>query len=292
MPLPSPLVDLFDRSTGSRLPLPRELTRLCGEVRFPRHVGRPHVIANFASTVDGIVSLGGDGPRSGGSAITALDPHDRMMMGLLRAVSDVVVVGAGTFRAVPHHVWTPEATFAPLGAAYASLRTRMGLAPQPRLVVVSASGKVDPRQPAFQVPHQPSLIVTTPRGKSRLLALGTSTKGTRPGGPQVWVGGEGPRIRPSTVLRGLARNGRARLILLEGGPSLLADFLQDDLLDELFLTVAPQVAGRDGASGRRGLVEGRTFGPDRPLWGKLRAVRRGGDLLFLRYGFGPGARAA
>ena len=292
MPLPSPLVDLFDRSPGSPLPLPRELSRLCGEVRFPRHVGRPHVIANFASTVDGVVSLGGDGPRSGGSAITALDPHDRMMMGLLRAVSDVVVVGAGTFRAVPHHVWTPGAVFAPLANAYATLRARMDLAPQPRLVVVSASGKLEVSHPAFNVPDQPSLIVTTPRGKVRLLARGPLTEGARPGGPEVWVGGEGPRIRPSTVLRGLARSGRARLILLEGGPSLLADFLQDDLLDELFLTVAPQVAGRDGASRRRGLVEGRTFGPDRPLWGKLRAVRRGGDLLFLRYGFGPGARAA
>ncbi len=292
MPLPSPLVDLFDLSPGSPLPLPRELSRLCGEIRFPRHAGRPHVIANFASTVDGVVSLGGDGPRSGGSAITALDPHDRMMMGLLRAVSDSVVVGAGTFRAVPRHVWTPEVAFSPLGAAYASLRNRMGLAPQPRLVVVSASGKVDLRQPAFHVPDQPSLIVTTPRGKARLLVRRPLAEGALPEGPEVWVGGEGPRIRPRSVLRGIARNGRARLVLVEGGPSLLADFLQDGLLDELFLTVAPQVAGRDGASRRRGLVEGQTFGPERPLWGKLRAVRKGGDLLFLRYGFGPGARAA
>lgn len=72
---------------------------------------------------------------------------------------------------------------------------------------------------------------------------------------------------------------------MEGGPYLLADFLAEGLLDELFLTLAPQVAGRDDASARLGLVSGRVFAPACPLWATLVGVKRGGSHLFLRYAF-------
>ena len=67
-------------------------------------------------------------------------------------------------------------------------------------------------------------------------------------------------------------------------------FEQDALkrLDELFLTLAPQVAGRDASAERPGLVEGRIFAPDTPVWGELVEVRRAGEHLFLRYAFPSG----
>ena len=65
----------------------------------------------------------------------------------------------------------------------------------------------------------------------------------------------------------------------------MADFLAERMLDELFLTLAPQLAGRDVRNPRLGPVEGRTFGPDHPLWGRLLSVRRGDRLLFLRTRF-------
>jgi len=77
-----------------------------------------------------------------------------------------------------------------------------------------------------------------------------------------------------------------QIILVEGGPRLMGDFFAEQCLDELFLTLAPQVAGRDDASERPGLVAGQSFAPERPLWGTLVGVKRAGSHLFLRYAFG------
>lgn len=65
--------------------------------------------------------------------------------------------------------------------------------------------------------------------------------------------------------------------------SLAGDFLAEVCLDELFLTLAPQFAGRDESVERFGLVAGKLFAPDQPRWGRLIAVRRGENHLFLRY---------
>ena len=76
------------------------------------------------------------------------------------------------------------------------------------------------------------------------------------------------------------------VILVEGGPQLIGDFFAERCLDELFLTLAPQVAGRDDTSERPGLVAGKRFAPEHPIWGTLVGVKRGGSHLFLRYAFG------
>ncbi len=65
----------------------------------------------------------------------------------------------------------------------------------------------------------------------------------------------------------------------------MGDFLAEGSLDELFLTLSPQVAGRDGTVERPGFVAGKRFAPERPLWGTLAGVKRGGSHLFLRYAF-------
>ena len=70
-----------------------------------------------------------------------------------------------------------------------------------------------------------------------------------------------------------------------GGPQLLGDFFAEGLLDELFLTLAPQIAGRDTSTERPGLVTGQRFAPEHPLWGTLVSVKRAGSHLFLRYAF-------
>src|SRR6266545_2705206 len=75
------------------------------------------------------------------------------------------------------------------------------------------------------------------------------------------------------------------LTLLEGGPQLIGDFFAEHLLDELYLTLAPQLAGRDDSVERPGLVAGKQFAPEHPVWGTLVGVKRGGNHLFLRYAF-------
>ena len=66
---------------------------------------------------------------------------------------------------------------------------------------------------------------------------------------------------------------------------MLGDFLAEELLDELFLTLAPQIAGRGASKPRPGLVEGHRFAPEHPLWGQLLSVKRRESHLFLRYAF-------
>ena len=70
---------------------------------------------------------------------------------------------------------------------------------------------------------------------------------------------------------------------MEGGPRLLGQFVADGLLDEQFLTIAPQLAGRDEQARRPGLIEGQRLIPQRPTWARLVSARAAGDYLFLRY---------
>ena len=83
-------------------------------------------------------------------------------------------------------------------------------------------------------------------------------------------------------LAGLGARLGARLILTEGGPHLLGQVVGDDVLDQLFLTLAPQLVGR-AATGRLGLVEGIALSPADARWHDLVSVRRSDHHLFLRY---------
>ncbi len=66
-------------------------------------------------------------------------------------------------------------------------------------------------------------------------------------------------VSAAAVLEAIARQRACDLILTEGGPQLLGEFLKERLLDELFLTLAPQVTGRDGYHPSPGLCRRRAF---------------------------------
>jgi riboflavin biosynthesis pyrimidine reductase len=90
-------------------------------------------------------------------------------------------------------------------------------------------------------------------------------------------------IPPRSILDAVGRMNAGKRILIEGGPRLLGEFYAQRLLDEQFLTLAPQIAGREYGDARLGLVMGQAFPPDGTRWGALSDVRRGGSHLFLRY---------
>ncbi len=275
----TPLESLYDapQDKAVAVPLPAELARLYGQLQFPAHPGRPYVISNFVATLDGVTALGDE---SGGGAISGFSIHDRMVMGLLRAVADAVVIGAGTLRADPAHIWTSESIYAPLAAEYRALRAALGKPRPPLTVIVTGRGSVDTALPVFQSGQAPVLVVTTPQGAAEL-----RKRGLPPSCAVAVAGDDGP-ITAQGVVEAIARHQRSDIILVEGGPRLLGAFFDERLLDELFLTLAPQVAGRDAGVERPGLVAGRLFAPERPVWGRLLSVKRGGSHLFLRYGFG------
>ena len=275
-----PLETLYEPDQGGAdLPLPPELAALYGPLRVPLHPGRPYLVGNFVTSLDGVASLATPG-HEGGGPISGHDPHDRMVMGLLRAAADVVVVGAGTQRAAsPSHLWTAEYIDPARADSYRALRARLGRPRPPLNAVVTARGEIDPGRRLFRSGEVPVLIVTTAAGSRRLQGLGLP--------PSVQVAGtEGPdRLSARSIVDAIGRTRASDVVLVEGGPHLLGDFLAEGLLDELFLTLAPQVAGRDGAAARPGLVAGRTFAPEHPLWATLVGVKRGGSHLFLRYAF-------
>ncbi|MDZ4277786.1 MAG: dihydrofolate reductase family protein [Dehalococcoidia bacterium] len=270
----TPLEPLFEGDTGSDLALPPALSRLYGPLRFPR-TAKPHVVANFVSTLDGVVALeaGRAGVDiSGGSA------HDRMVMGLLRAVADIVVTSAGTLRSIPDHVWTAERIYPPLAEAYRDLRAALGKPEPPLNVIVTGSGELDPGARVLRG-EAPALVLTTARGAEQL-----SKHSPLPRAVQIAAVTDSRVIGASAALEAALRARPAEFVLLEAGPQLTAHFLAERALDELFLTLAPQIAGRDGAE-RPGLVSGRTFAPDDARWATLMSARRGGSHLFLRYSF-------
>jgi riboflavin biosynthesis pyrimidine reductase len=98
----------------------------------------------------------------------------------------------------------------------------------------------------------------------------------------VEVATDGDTVPPHEIVS-LAAGLGARVVLCEGGPHVIGDLLAARLLDELFLTVAPQMAGRDETTARLALVEGIAFSPPDAPWAALRSVHRSSDHLFLRY---------
>ena len=260
--------------------MPPNLTRLYGSFRLPLPRERFHVFSNFVSSLDGIVSLQTKG-HSGGGDISGFSAQDRMVMGLLRAAADVVIVGSGTLAADPRHVWTPQAICPELAGDYARLEQALGKR-QPSLnVVVSASGAINLRRPVFASHKVPALLMTTAAGAKRL------GKQRVPEALQIRViPARRGEIRAAAILDELSRETTGGRILVEGGPRLLATFYGEGLMDEQFLSLAPQIAGRDSGDNRLGLVMGRTFAPRHPLWGTLIDARRGRRLLFLRCAFG------
>jgi riboflavin biosynthesis pyrimidine reductase len=200
-------------------------------------------------------------------------------MGLLRSVADAVIVGAGTLRSSPNHLWTAEYIYPTLSGLYRQMRIASGKKASPLNVIVTARGEIDLGFPVFRSGAVKVLVVTNPEGARRI------RKGGLPSSVAIGEVEEGGAISARAILSAVGRFLQGEIFLVEGGPRLMGDFFTEKCLDELFLTLAPQIAGRDGSIERPGFVAGKRFGPERPLWGTLGSVKRAGSHLFLRYAF-------
>jgi riboflavin biosynthesis pyrimidine reductase len=201
-------------------------------------------------------------------------------MGLLRAVADVVVVGAGALAADKQHVWTPETICPALASDFGRLRKALGKSGPPLNVVVSGSGSLDLRLPVFSSGAVHAMVITTAVGAKRL------AKQRIPKTVDIRaVRSRKSLIAATTIYSEICKVKGVKQILLESGPRLSADFYQQRLVSEQFLTLAPQIAGRKVGDGRLGMIMGRQFAPYNPLWGQLVDVRQAGSHLFLRYSF-------
>ncbi len=232
----------------------------------------PTLVVNFVSSIDGIVSIPAT-PRSN-RVIGDASEADRFVMGLLRACADVVLLSSGTLRGSPKAIWTAADAYPPAAPAFAELRRRLGRPPELPVAVVTASGSIDPAHPALEAG---ALVLTTERGAAVL-------RGRLPTGVEIAVLPGEEEVDLTAAIAFLRARG-LDAILSESGPTVFGSLLRAGLVDELFLTVSPLLAGRGEDSVRLGLVEGGGLLPDTRVAGRLLGVRHHGAHLFLRYRF-------
>jgi riboflavin biosynthesis pyrimidine reductase len=244
--------------------------------------GRPLIIGNFVQTIDGIVSF--KIPRqSGGGVISGGNEEDRFLMASLRACADAVMVATGTLHEDPGHLWTPDFIYPPMAEQFAELRTRLGKkSPQPLNVIVSGSGQVNLSEKVFSTRGVRAVILTTARGQAHLLR-----KGDPPLSPttEVRVLPGHDALEPRDIASTLHGEYGVNLLLHEGGPTFFSAFLTTRLVDELFVTIAPQIAGSGLRRERPPFAVAANFDVGSALQGNLLSIKRPelGSHLFLRY---------
>ena len=265
-----PLEPLFEVPRLPSFDLPEELAAVYGgAVGFPE----PRLYANFVASVDGVVAL--PALLESSHLIAAGSKHDRFVMGLLRACADAVLIGAGTLRGSPRTRWTAEHAYPPAAPLYAELRRQRGRPSQPTLAVLSGSGRISPRHPGL---GERSLVLTSEQGAAQLGRRLPRSAAIVP------IGAHSP-LDPALAVETL-RAGGHELILCEGGPLLFGELVDAGLVDELFLTLSPVLAGHGGASGRLSLLESAELLPGRTPAATLLTLRRADSHMFLRYQLG------
>jgi len=185
----------------------------------------PILRMNFIASADGAATVDG---RSGGLG----GDTDRTLMQVLRAMSDVIMVGAGTVRAEVYGGTR-------VTGADAAWRASHGLSAQPLLAVVSRTLDLDPECPFFADAVNRPLVVTCASAPAE-------RRGALEEVADVFVSGvdtvDLTAMRERLTERGL------RHVLCEGGPHLFGALWEADLVDELCLTIAPRLIG--GGAGR------------------------------------------
>ena len=238
--------------------LPSPGTGHTGEADLPALYAYPPgrwLRGNMVASADGAASLGG---VSAGLSSEA----DRRVFFLLRALADVIVVGAGTARAEGY------------GPARRSRRwphLRDGRTATPPIAVVSARLDLDPESPLFTeaAPDARTIVITSAAAPQDLRAKLARRA-------DVITAGEAA-IDLDAAVRALADRGHLRM-LTEGGPHLLAQLAAAGLLDELCLTIGPLLAG----PGPHRILTGEEF-PAGPLPLALAHVLEDSGFLLCRY---------
>jgi riboflavin-specific deaminase-like protein len=184
------------------------------------HTDRPYTLVNFVASADGHAAFRG---RSRWLS----DDADREMFHGLREHVDAVLVGTGTLRSERYGriVREPERQ---------RRRAAAGLHPEPLTAIISRSGDVPLDIPLFADPA------------SRVVVFASASAELEPAGLTAEV--EMVHVDPgeltlTTMMRRLRSDYDVRSLLCEGGPTLFGGLLQEDLVDELFLSLAPKLSG-------------------------------------------------
>jgi len=256
---------LWERDGLPQLQLPDELRALYGgDLGFDG----PCVYANFVETIDGVVSI--PAVEASNALIADESADDKFVIGLLRALADVVVIASGTLRASQRGRWRPEGVYPDAAAAFAGLRARLGKPEHPEVAIVTSGASLPVDHPVLA----DALVLTTAAGAAELAGVV----------PKVVAVNDGEVVDLAVAL-GLLRGRGHDLVLVEAGPTTFGELVGRGLVDELFVTVSPILAGRIASGRRLGLVEGVELLADARVGLHLLSLRRAEEHLFLRYSF-------
>jgi|SRR5271165_3926303 len=217
----------------------------------------PFVRANMISTLDGAITVDGRSGMLGG-------PADHRVFQILRSMTDVILVGAGTIRAEDYGP-------ARIPGDLRRRRQERGQAAVPPIAVVTRSGNLDWSSPFFTEAEARPIVFTTndcdegARRRAEMVA-------------DIVVAGD-RHVDPRLALDHLQRTGFGS-VLLEGGPGLNAEVVHAGLLDELCLTLSPRLVAGSGP---------RVFaGPElaHPLDVRVVQLLEEDDFLFYRLALG------
>ena len=224
------------------------LDLLLGEER--QRSERPWVMLNMIASIDGATAVDGKSTSLG-------DDDDREMFKAIRAVPDVILVGA---RTVTAEGYGPVS----LDEERRARRVAKGLSEVPVLGIVTGRLSIDPEARVFSDPaYRPMVVTGTQADPSRLMMLGDAAE-------VVFL----DDLSPASILSHL---GAASVVLLEGGPSFNGQFIAAGLVDEINLTVSPKLVSGDSSR----IAHGGEAKP--PLDMRLDRVLPGQRALFLRY---------
>ncbi|MET8676614.1 pyrimidine reductase family protein [Streptomyces sp. NPDC004647] len=217
--------------------------------------------ANMVSSADGAAQL--DGLSTGLSGA-----GDKRIFHVLRALADVILVGQNTVL---------QENYVPLREPegdVADRRAAAGQAPVPAIAVVcDEPDRLDYRAPLFTEALVPTVVITTRRASAgRAWAKAVQVAD----GIVVSEPGREDQVDLRAAVVALAERGWTR-VLCEGGPTLLAQLAVAGLLDELCLSVSPQVTAGPGKRITHGSV------PGAPLHLQLAGLLEEDGFLFARY---------
>jgi riboflavin-specific deaminase-like protein len=239
-------------------PGPIELQSALDSVAVPRAAPaeRPHVVVNFIATVDGRSTFEG---RSGALG----DEGDRALFHGLRERADGVLVGTRTLEV--------ERYGRMLGREERrERRLARGRSAEPLACLVTRSGRLPLDIPLFAQPEARVVIFTSRELKLEAVRAQAEVVTLDPG-----------QLTLTTALRRLRSDHSIELLLCEGGPTMFGSLLEEDLVDELFLTLAPKLSGGGTEPTISTGSELKSLRSLRPAW----VLEREG-YLYLRYRVG------
>jgi riboflavin-specific deaminase-like protein len=236
-----------------------------GAVAGAAPLARPHVLLNMVATVDGRATLAGRSAAIGNSA-------DRELFHALRGVVDGVLVGAGTARAERYRRLIRE-------PARREQRRARGLAEEPLACIVS-------RRLALTPPEIP--LLDDPDARLAILTSSRASLGEHRAQVQYVRAERDGQLDLAAALGELHERFGVRTLLCEGGPHLNAQLLASGLVDELFFSLSPLLAGGEASAEALRIVTGVDLDP--PVELQLLSAFENRSHLFLRYGVrGPRA---